>query len=113
MNQHKKAKLVALVRKGCDGKFDNWCKADGYVWFRISGNLRRSTDPTRSDYMSSSGVEYEFYDQNIGHFVLTSSGSFYELGERALFDDKEVSLESDKKRDFAMFHFLNGCPPVS
>jgi len=111
MNPHKKAKLVALVRKGWDGEFDNWCKADGYVWFRISGNLRRTTEPTRSYYLSSSGVEYEFYDQNMGHFVLTTSGSFYKLGKRAMIDDKEILLESDKKSDIVMFHFLNGRPP--
>tara|TARA_B100000787_G_scaffold38221_2_gene27041 strand:- start:132 stop:650 length:519 start_codon:yes stop_codon:yes gene_type:complete len=115
MNRHKQSKLRALVHKGCDGRFDNWCKADGYVRFRILGNLRRSTDLTKSDnsssssIASSSGVDYEFYDVDIGHFVLTASGSFYELGERAAV--RNVSLESDKKSDFRMFHFLEGCPP--
>ena len=111
MNHHKKAKLFALICKGCDGKFDGWWKADGYVWFRISGNLRRTTDPTRSCFVSTSGIEYEFYDRNIGHFVLTTSGSFYELGERAMIDDTKVSVESDKRIDFLMFHFLYGRPP--
>jgi hypothetical protein len=110
MNPHKKAKLVALIRKGCDGRFENWCKADGYVIFRIAGDLQ-TTNSMHSYYAETSLITYEFHDENLGHFVLSKSGSFYELGRRAMMDDEEISLEWDKKHDFHMFHFLYGSPP--
>ena len=105
MNNHKRRKLSALIRNGCTGKFDNWFKnGAAYVLYSIGGFLQL-TGKTESNFVSiSSIVTYEFYDEFIGHFVLTKSGSFYELGEPAeIFDGTKISLEEHKKMDFQMF----------
>lgn len=117
MTTHKQKLLKdSLMIGNYKGIFDHWTKANGHIRYNIEGHHKDFLD-ARGVWKRTTFIKYDFCDETLGRYVLTTSGSLYRLEKHLTKGTpEEFSIAQEKASDMITFRVLNGpCPrrPVS